>query len=758
MRPPYRPAPVRSLVLLFMAIGFAGARPAEAMDLVGNVPLPGNILDVAVSGNTLVAASETAGLHVVDATDATQPTLLSTVPFQFGAHGVDFAGSFAFAGVGFHGLAAVNVSSPASPGVPVLLSLPGYCTDVAVVGSVAYVVSSSFGVHVVNVANPTAPVLLQTLNLPFPKRLRVSGSRLHVTTSTPAVVVYDVSVPSAPVLLGSRSIAGSTGVDSVEFGSLLLTLGGFNGSWLDATQPATLPTIATITTQAKAAGGIGSILLTAEGDPGVRLTIVSGVTLPFPGPIGQLALPASPSSMRIANGRAFIAGGLDGLRIVSLSDPSAPTEISSVFVGNALSIDVKGNLAYVGEELDGIRIFDVSNPANPTYVGTADTPGTPREVRVSGTRAYVADGLYGLRIIDVADPAAPVLLGGIHSGNATGVEVVGIHAYVVDAAFRIFDVTTPAFPLQRSAFVPPSGAPTAIALAWPLAFVATTSATYVLNVAQPASPALLATIPAGGTELEAVGRTLYIGSGSATVVVDVSAPALPIVRSVHTGMPASDLERVGSLIFTLLGGNPNHFRVFDASIPVGGQAPVVVGTVPTSEFAANVTLDPTRQLVYAAQQSGGGVAVLDLAPDLAANPCRNGLDDDGDGLADYPADGGCTLPGDLSEMGDCEDGLDNDGDGLLDFPTDPGCRNAQPGSIESPQCNDGADNDGDGLVDHPFDLLCQAPWDDDELANPAAACGLFGIEMLLVLPLAALSRSRRSARPRASRGVRAPAG
>lgn len=50
----------------------------------------------------------------------------------------------------------------------------------------------------------------------------------------------------------------------------------------------------------------------------------------------------------------------------------------------------------------------------------------------------------------------------------------------------------------------------------------------------------------------------------------------------------------------------------------------------------------------------------------------------------------------------CNDGLDNDGDGLIDFPCDRGCSDACDTSeapFSTTQCTDGIDNDGDGLVD-----------------------------------------------------------
>jgi cysteine-rich repeat protein len=67
--------------------------------------------------------------------------------------------------------------------------------------------------------------------------------------------------------------------------------------------------------------------------------------------------------------------------------------------------------------------------------------------------------------------------------------------------------------------------------------------------------------------------------------------------------------------------------------------------------------------------------------------------DDGNLVAGDGCDASCQL-----EAPDCDDGFDNDGDGLADFPADPGCQFATSG-LENPACDDGIDNDGDGKID-----------------------------------------------------------
>ncbi|MBN1947340.1 MAG: hypothetical protein JW797_16845 [Bradymonadales bacterium] len=134
--------------------------------------------------------------------------------------------------------------------------------------------------------------------------------------------------------------------------------------------------------------------------------------------------------------------------------------------------------------------------------------------------------------------------------------------------------------------------------------------------------------------------------------------------------------------------------------------------------------------------------------------CSNGLDDDGDGLADQ-LDPQCFGPEGFESTDSprvmataCTDGLDNDGDGLTDH-QDPGCLNpldqdegggvlppemlddladdwfADPGHPwnsngwvgELPACSNGIDDDGDGVADH-ADPGCSDPRDDSEEASP----------------------------------------
>jgi probable HAF family extracellular repeat protein len=146
---------------------------------------------------------------------------------------------------------------------------------------------------------------------------------------------------------------------------------------------------------------------------------------------------------------------------------------------------------------------------------------------------------------------------------------------------------------------------------------------------------------------------------------------------------------------------------------------------------------------------------------LPCGTCRNGVDDDGDGLADL-GDPGCADPSDIDERSTtriCDDGVDNDFDGWSDYSIagggDPGCSSVFGWEIS--QCQDGIDNDGEAGTDFdggaslnfgwPFDEpdpQCREGWHGRE-AQASPRCGL-GYELALLAPLLQrLARRRRRA-------------
>jgi hypothetical protein len=99
----------------------------------------------------------------------------------------------------------------------------------------------------------------------------------------------------------------------------------------------------------------------------------------------------------------------------------------------------------------------------------------------------------------------------------------------------------------------------------------------------------------------------------------------------------------------------------------------------------------------------------------------------------------------------CRNGIDDDGDGLVDL-ADPGCANASDTSERNAAvaCDNGFDDDGDGKIDL-ADSDCTSPADTSE--GPPRSCGLVGLEVLPLLAGLAALRMRRARRNASGRGA-----
>ena len=120
--------------------------------------------------------------------------------------------------------------------------------------------------------------------------------------------------------------------------------------------------------------------------------------------------------------------------------------------------------------------------------------------------------------------------------------------------------------------------------------------------------------------------------------------------------------------------------------------------------------------------SSGGFAVGGFGATFG--PLYGGLEVRATAQAPGENESELSVPCFVTAVSECQDGLDNDGDGLVDFPADPGCSSPTDGDEGDPECSDGVDNDGDGDFDWPADRECDGPDDDTEGGLPACMDGV----------------------------------
>lgn len=146
----------------------------------------------------------------------------------------------------------------------------------------------------------------------------------------------------------------------------------------------------------------------------------------FSGAPGSPWPEAFTANVRVQDGVAFVVRGRDGLRVVDVSDPEAPREISWLELPEDDLNDIKlvsvGETRYalLGSNSRGLLVAEVTDPAQPELVAVVSPSGEPAhgvhtiftEVIDDVTYAYLADGFtHVVTIWDVSDPAEPVKVG-----------------------------------------------------------------------------------------------------------------------------------------------------------------------------------------------------------------------------------------------------------------------------------------------------------------------------------------------------------
>jgi hypothetical protein len=116
--------------------------------------------------------------------------------------------------------------------------------------------------------------------------------------------------------------------------------------------------------------------------------------------------PFSGTFLAVARPYAYLANFDSGLRIIDVSDPTAPFEVGSLpFSVAAEVVAVAGRYAYVGTDNDQVWAIDVSNPVDPVAVGSVPIQGSVVDIAVIGPYVYVSHG-DGMVLLNRCEPAS----------------------------------------------------------------------------------------------------------------------------------------------------------------------------------------------------------------------------------------------------------------------------------------------------------------------------------------------------------------
>lgn len=326
-------------------------------------------------------------------------------------------------------------------------------------------------------------------------------------------------------------------------------------------------------------------------------------------------------AVNASTGTAFVAGDEFGLSTVSYtsSPPAAIGGANPPFTGNWTA--TAGARAVVSSGAS-VTLLNVSTPSTPSTVGTISLPNNSfGAIAVDGSaaNAYVTANDFStspttvtMTVLSISGSPSVVTTRPISNGR--DLTVVGSTLYMADctAGLRIFDISTPAAPVQRSLTAMPGAAcAVAVAVTNNFAYLAAGTSIYPFNVSNPSSPVAATPVALGVSHLAASGNRLYGIDLNNFRMLDVTTPSTPVLLNTSSSFGAQGVAAVsnrafltvptaGLYILDVTTTPPttvtNLYGVFSADSGVGGAGAIAAVGAGNSLKVVNAT-SPTQPVL-----------------------------------------------------------------------------------------------------------------------------------------------------------------
>jgi hypothetical protein len=226
----------------------------------------------------------------------------------------------------------------------------------------------------------------------------------------------------------------------------------------------------------------------------------------------------------------------NGLTIADVSDPARPAiaaRIAPSGVRQYTSVAMRNGVAYVVGYRDTVNtlvVFDVSDPRRPVELSRMQLPGTGTPgIALNGSLAYVVNA-GGLHVLEFVNPQVLRLVETVPASVALLSHVAVGEGYVLSRTVRgtaVFDARNP----RRPQYVLETGLVGAAAILGRIAYIARSSAFYIMELSDLAKPGVLDTFQVPNTgSLNSAAVTkgqLFLPSKAGIVVYGLSDPSRP---------------------------------------------------------------------------------------------------------------------------------------------------------------------------------------------------------------------------------------
>ncbi len=507
----------------------------------------------------------------------------------------------------------------------------GINNAIAVDGSRVYFNNGAY-LQIVDYSDSGNPVELARLEVPSPiVAVELQGAYAYVAAHHAGLFIFDISDPSAPEAVGSYEPVFDF-ADIAVRGNHAFVLKRGRLDILDISNPAA-PQFVGYTTgisDGKSIAIRNQSAYIADGFGGLRILDISEPQNPVQVSqfdTGRYNAPAQ--DIALAGDHAYLAIGYGGVISVNISDPAAPVQADSLSLHEWVAgIALSGSHAYVASGSNGLYGIDISDPTALNSAGSLDIEGfAGGGIAAVGDRVYLADDFFGLRVISVATPSEPDEEGFFETGHVSeNVTIADDYAYVANGrnGMVVLDISDPAAP-QDIGHLSSPGLVEDIAVSGDYAYQAANYAGLrIVDISDPANPLTVsffdvARYGSGNTRGSAKrvlvrGNYAYVAAGyPGLIIVDISDPANPS-EAARYGFPpvAWDIDISGDHIF--IGAALDGLAIVDISNPLQPKQAVLIDSIKVDDVIVS------GQYAYVFGRVSGkqkGLFILDISDPAA---------------------------------------------------------------------------------------------------------------------------------------------
>jgi hypothetical protein len=309
--------------------------------------------------------STVSGVSAMNVSTPATPALSAFLGANQAASGIAYApfysGGKVYVAYGTAGLRIIDVSNPSAATLMSTTALVGDSRGVVASGNYAYVAAGVSGVHVVDITNPASPVKLSTISTTSATRARgiaISGSYIYVASSDSGLGVYSISSPATPSLVGYFHPGTQYGENVAAAGNVVGMTDYNTILFFDVTAP-TAPVgkglTATFKTGNEGFGIAGNYAYVPDGD---SLKIFNITNLLAPTMVSKIYTGGYGYAAAVSGNYCYVASEATGVRAINISNPASPVE-AGYFDGvpQSRGVAVNGKYVYVAEKIDGLSVY-----------------------------------------------------------------------------------------------------------------------------------------------------------------------------------------------------------------------------------------------------------------------------------------------------------------------------------------------------------------------------------------------------------------